>query len=94
MTPSDQVAISLRPHLAGFRDHEFPLPDDSVFTEIQSTALTGAPASIIPLATFKEMDVPIFDPDEESAATVGDGHDANIRGAFLTIEHSVEPNLH
>ena len=67
-TPSDQVVISLRPHLAGCRDHKLLLPADSSFTKIQSTARTGAPANIIPLATFKEMDVPIFDLDEESVA--------------------------
>ena len=93
-TPSDQVVISLRPHLAGCRDHKLLLPADSSFTKIQSTARTGAPANIIPLATFKKMDVPIFDLDEELAAVVSAWHDVIIGCAFLTIERPGEPNLH
>ena len=93
-TPSDQITISLRPHLAGFRDHKLPLPAVFNFTEIQSTARTGATVNIIPLATSKEMELPIFDLYEESAAIVSAWRDVIIGGASLTIEHPVKPNLH
>ena len=90
------LAITLRPDLAGYRDQELPLTDS--FTEsqseIQSMARTGAPANVLPLATFKQMLLPIIDIDEESAARVGACHTPILGGALLRIEHPSEPLLH
>ena len=83
------LTITLRPDLDGYRDQELPLTDS--FTEsqseIQSMARSGAPANVLPLATFKQKQLPIFDIDEKSAARVGACHTPILGGALLRMGH-------